>query len=461
MKRIACWMLVFCLTLTLGAAWAENPGDEGYYDELYLDDEEQGDPQEEEEPAEEAAEEEAAAEEDLLIEEEEELALEAPADTAEDAETEAETAGEEIPEEEAAEAAPEEAAETEAASAETPSAEDRIITMSLIGDCAIGDEWEHFGRKTYGSKNGIVMRIQKEGMAYPFAQVAEMFAQDDLTVANCECTISDTRKAKKQAMALIAPSEYAEVFKLGNVDVCNLANNHSQDFFKTGRKDTAENLRAQGIGVFYDDTPYSVTVKGVKIGFVGYCYPMDESKLKKYVKYMNQLREEGCTFVIASAHWGREEKYSLDGNQKYAVKMIDAGFDMVYGHGSHTCQMIRWYKGKPIFYSLSNFTFGANAAPKDDDTVVAQIRFDIQEDGTLTPKDLTCIPFKMHKGKNFQPYPIPESDTEGRQRVWEKLYYNNQETNYKKHKASPAPSLPESFLTTGYVDFTTLPVTEE
>ena len=459
MKRFACWMLVFCLTLTLGAAWAENPGDEGYYDELYLDTDEQGDPLEEEEPAEEAA-----AEGDLLIEEEEEPVSEAPADTAEDAETEAETAGEEIPEEEAEEAAPEEAAEEaapEAAAAETPSADDRIITLSLLGDCAIGDEWEHFGRKTYGSKNGIVMRIQKEGMAYPFAQVAEMFAQDDLTVANCECTISDTRKAKKNAMALIAPSEYAEVFKLGNVDVCNLANNHSQDFFKTGRKDTAENLRAQDIGVFYDDNPYSVTVKGVKIGFVGYCYPMDETKLKKYVKYMNQLREEGCTFVIASAHWGREEKYSLDGNQKYAVKMIDAGFDMVYGHGSHTCQMIRWYKGKPIFYSLSNFTFGANAAPKDDDTVVAQIRFDIQEDGTLTPRDLTCIPFKMHKGKNFQPYPIPESDTEGRQRVWEKLYYNNQETNYKKHKASPAPSLPESFLTTGYVDFTTLPVTEE
>ena len=93
MKRIACWMLVFCLTLTLGAAWAENPGDEGYYDELYLDTDEQGDPLEDEEPAEEPA-----AEGDLLIEEEEEPVSEAPADTAEDAETEAETAGEEIPE---------------------------------------------------------------------------------------------------------------------------------------------------------------------------------------------------------------------------------------------------------------------------------------------------------------------------------------------------------------------------
>jgi hypothetical protein len=37
------------------------------------------------------------------------------------------------------------------------------------------------------------------------------------------------------------------------------------------------------------------------------------------------------------------------------------------------------------------------------------------------------------------------------------MYYNG----YPKHKASPASSLPESFLTTGYVDFRTLPVTEE
>ena len=48
-------------------------------------------------------------------------------------------------------------------------------------------------------------------------------------------------------------------------------------------------------------------------------------------------------------------------------------------------------------------------------------------------------------------------DEEGKQRVWEKLYYNG----YPRHKASPAPSLPESFLTTGFVDFRTLEVTEE
>ena len=467
MKRIICWLTVLCIGMSLGLfrepARAE-VYEEGYWDELYDledDDEEEMTSGVQQAPAGPEETEEAAD-----AEEAEETADGEPEEEAGDPEE-----AEEIPETEAEEETPDgdglPDAEEEAAASGDAHAEDRagdgsgIFTFSLIGDCAIGDEWEHFGRKTYGTKSGIVYRIKQEGMAWPFAQAADLFAQDDLTIANCECTLSTTRKAKKQAMALIAPPEYAEAFRLGNIDICNLANNHSQDFFKTGRVDTAKALREQGIGVFYDDTPYSVTVKGVKIGIVGYCYPMDNAKLKKYVKYMNQLREEGCTFVIASAHWGREEKYALDGNQKFAVKMIDAGFDMVYGHGSHTCQMIRWYKGKVIFYGLSNFAFGANAAPKDDDTLVAQIRYDIHEDGTMTARDLTCIPFRMHKGKNYQPYPIPDSDTEGRMRVWEKLYYNNNETDYRKHKSSPAPSLPESFLTTGYVDFTTLPVTEE
>ena len=173
------------------------------------------------------------------------------------------------------------------------------------------------------------------------------------------------------------------------------------------------------------------------------------------VKAMDELREQGCTFVIASCHWGRETYYQLDGNQAYGVKLIDAGFDMVYGTGSHTCQMIRWYKGKLIFYSLSNFTFGANAAPKDDDTVVVQISYDIQEDGTLTAAELHAIPFKMHRDRDFRPWPIEDED--GKRTVWEKLYYNGYA---KTRKAKPAPSLPESFLTTGYVNFRELPIVE-
>ena len=37
--------------------------------------------------------------------------------------------------------------------------------------------------------------------------------------------------------------------------------------------------------------------------------------------------------------------------------MIDAGADVVVGHGPHVLRGIEIYKGKPIFYSLANFMF--------------------------------------------------------------------------------------------------------
>ena len=37
--------------------------------------------------------------------------------------------------------------------------------------------------------------------------------------------------------------------------------------------------------------------------------------------------------------------------------MIDAGADVFAGHGPHVLRGVEVYKGKPIFYSLSNFIF--------------------------------------------------------------------------------------------------------
>jgi poly-gamma-glutamate synthesis protein (capsule biosynthesis protein) len=42
---------------------------------------------------------------------------------------------------------------------------------------------------------------------------------------------------------------------------------------------------------------------------------------------------------------------------EFAHAMIDAGADMVIGHGHHMLRGIEVYRGKPIFYSLANFVF--------------------------------------------------------------------------------------------------------
>jgi len=54
---------------------------------------------------------------------------------------------------------------------------------------------------------------------------------------------------------------------------------------------------------------------------------------------------------------GRERWLPADFLPTFAHAVIDAGADIVVGHGPHLLHGLEFYKGKPIFYSLGNFIF--------------------------------------------------------------------------------------------------------
>ncbi len=60
--------------------------------------------------------------------------------------------------------------------------------------------------------------------------------------------------------------------------------------------------------------------------------------------------------VVASCHWGLGKevlKYMTD----IAHAAIDAGADVVIGHGPHYFLPMEMYRGRPIFYGLGSFSF--------------------------------------------------------------------------------------------------------
>jgi len=64
--------------------------------------------------------------------------------------------------------------------------------------------------------------------------------------------------------------------------------------------------------------------------------------------------------VIVSLHChesGANRSVPADFIPIFAKAVIDAGADVFVGHGPHVLRGIEIYKGKPIFYSLSNFIF--------------------------------------------------------------------------------------------------------
>jgi len=78
--------------------------------------------------------------------------------------------------------------------------------------------------------------------------------------------------------------------------------------------------------------------------------------------YLAQYREEiaalrtKADIVVASHHWGLHEEV-LQYMMEIAHAAIDAGADIVVGHGPHYSLPVEVYKGKPIFYGLGNFSF--------------------------------------------------------------------------------------------------------
>ena len=60
--------------------------------------------------------------------------------------------------------------------------------------------------------------------------------------------------------------------------------------------------------------------------------------------------------LVASCHWGLH-KDVLDYMQQIAHAAIEAGADIVMGHGPHYSLPAEIYQGKPILYGLGSFSF--------------------------------------------------------------------------------------------------------
>jgi poly-gamma-glutamate capsule biosynthesis protein CapA/YwtB (metallophosphatase superfamily) len=81
----------------------------------------------------------------------------------------------------------------------------------------------------------------------------------------------------------------------------------------------------------------------------------DPVYLGEFRKDIAALRPQ-VDIVVASCHWGLGRE-TLQYMTDIAHAAIDAGADIVMGHGPHYPLPVEVYKGKPIFYGMGNLTF--------------------------------------------------------------------------------------------------------
>ncbi|HKQ99395.1 MAG TPA: CapA family protein, partial [Pyrinomonadaceae bacterium] len=171
------------------------------------------------------------------------------------------------------------------------------------------------------------------------------------------------------------PTRYAKHLKDAGFDIVSLANNHSSDYGAEGRASTRRTLDNIGIihaGADTVDIP-SLNVKGRKIVFVAFATnPVSLNLIDvEYSKRVVADAARKADIVVVSFHGGAEgssaqhvpygsETY-LGGARgdlrKFTRAVVDAGADLVLGHGPHVVRGMEVYKDRLIVYSLGNFAF--------------------------------------------------------------------------------------------------------
>jgi poly-gamma-glutamate capsule biosynthesis protein CapA/YwtB (metallophosphatase superfamily) len=81
----------------------------------------------------------------------------------------------------------------------------------------------------------------------------------------------------------------------------------------------------------------------------------DPPSLQRFREDIAALKAKS-DIVIASCHWGVDQTV-FEYMQEIAHTAIDAGADVVFGHGPHFSLPVESYRNKPIYYGLGSFSF--------------------------------------------------------------------------------------------------------
>lgn len=246
-----------------------------------------------------------------------------------------------------------------------------LLTIMAVGDIMLGTSYP----SGYLPPN--------DNPAPLLQQVAPILQKGDITFGNLEGAFLDKGNPYKRCndpskcYAFKMPTRYAPTLKTAGFNMLSLANNHVGDFGPPAKKRTTKlldslNIRHAGLIEHPTDT---LTVKRLKIGLCAFApnsgtSPLNnDENLKSTVKKLKQT----CDIVIASCHMGAEGAAHSHITQKREIylgenrgnpyqiarTLIDAGADIVIGHGPHVTRTVDLYKGRFIAYSLGNFcTYG-------------------------------------------------------------------------------------------------------
>jgi hypothetical protein len=275
------------------------------------------------------------------------------------------------------------------------------------------------GRVTIVAVGDIVMgntpNLPPDRGASFFSDV-ESELDGDVVLGNLEGTLTTQSGGKCGAgstncYAFRTPPSYARWLKRAGFTVLNLANNHANDFGAAGLRETVRTLdRAK---LLHTGAPGEIAYQKVgdltvaTVGFASYPWAQSLTDIPAAARLVHRA-DENADLVIVTFHGGAEgaskqrvvrgAEYFLGENRgnliPFAHAVVDAGADLVVGHGPHVLRGMEWYRGRLIAYSLGNFAGYKVFALDGPLSVSGILRLTLRGDGRfeggiLVPTQLT------------------------------------------------------------------------
>lgn len=294
------------------------------------------------------------------------------------------------------------------------------IRIKAVGDIMLGNDYPED-------------RLPPDNGQAQLAAVKDLLKDADVTFGNLEGALADglppTKVCNdpKSCYLFRTPTRFAETLKDAGFDAMSLANNHSRDFGEEGRDSSKKALREAWIGQSGRDTsdarPEGDILKwstaGRSIALIAFApNPGNHSLLdiEGAVAKVKTLAAEK-DLVIVSFHGGGEgadRTHVVKGMEEFRGEqrgdliafshaVIDAGADLVIGHGPHVPRALELYKGRLIAYSLGNFATWYGISINGAAGLAPVLAVTLDEEGKLVEGHIHSN--IQHRQKGVQPDP--------------------------------------------------------
>jgi hypothetical protein len=235
--------------------------------------------------------------------------------------------------------------------------------------------------------------------------------EGDLVFGNAEgvfvsnCLDSDRLKFK-----LTMPYSAISILKRIGFNSLSYANNHVLNAGLIEYKKSCSLLHNDNFLLAgYDDSGDVINIHKKSIRIVGFTFTgrNNVNNIDTVTKLIKTFKED---IIIISAHMGGEgagncsiiDKPEFFGNQRrgevrrFSRSCIDAGADLIIGHGPHFLRGIELYKGKLICYSLGNYIFDYPIIEKNGPSATCSITIDLEDDGNF--KQAAIASYRIDNG---------------------------------------------------------------